>query len=288
MFKSHAGYVEEISAKNVEGADDLQVLTAQMYGGYGCSLNDTVLLYDRRSLQRVAAINARPPASKDWYWYRLSGLDAGPKDATGTRVVATGWVVSNCTSNWNGTEIRVDRVNGNSVRNVLREDLAARNDEGITPGIQGDTVTFRYVGGIFDSQLLSAPALRRYHISRNGALQREPFALNRAGFMREWLDGSDSDVAPWSEAAAMAGRKAAVSALKNNAFEWVRIANCGGTPELWELAIQPYQSRATIVFRIGGSRATELRMVEVTGHWTESCTAIDIHGDLSAIGAELH
>jgi len=109
MDRSHAGYVEPIRKRRVEDAPDVFVLEAAIYKGGGCSVDVTALVYERAKLKRLAAINA---AGDDSYAYYLSGIDAAGRDNEGQRLIASGWVISNCTSTWNGKRIRIDRGGG--------------------------------------------------------------------------------------------------------------------------------------------------------------------------------
>ena len=106
MFNSHAGYLEEIKERQVHGATEVVVIEAGIFKGRGCSNDVTALVYERKSFNRLAIINADPGHSE--YAYYLSGLDVSSKNATGRRLVATGWVISNCTSvlEW---QVRPDR-----------------------------------------------------------------------------------------------------------------------------------------------------------------------------------
>ncbi|HEY1754792.1 MAG TPA: hypothetical protein VGG72_05315 [Bryobacteraceae bacterium] len=70
-----------------------------IHTGSGYNFDETVVLYARDSLQRVARINAQPSYE---HGYDLRDLDAGKDDQAGARIIASGWVASNCTSNWNG------------------------------------------------------------------------------------------------------------------------------------------------------------------------------------------
>jgi hypothetical protein len=57
---------------------------------------------------------------------------------------------------------------------------------------------------------------------------------------------------------------------------WPGRGQCGGSPPFWEVAIRPHDSKTIEVFRIGGTRATELRMLAVTDGVTQSCVPEDI------------
>jgi len=96
---------------------------------------------------------------------------------------------------------------------------------------------------------------------------------------------SDAEAARWGEPEAVEMRKTADRGI--GLFEWARIARCGGSPPVWEIGVRPVQAKKLWVFRIGGSRATELRMLSVTGKTTRSCVPVNINGNLESVGAEL-
>lgn len=165
MDKSHAGYVKPIEKRWVRGTKDAFVIEARIYKGAGCSIDVTAVVYERGSLTKLAEINAAP--DKPDYAYFLSGIDISGKDASGLRVAASGWVASNCTSTWNGKRIRIDQLRRSSMENILARDLYAHDRdavEDVAAQVQRNTVTFRYDGGIGDSDLLSTPALAKYRI----------------------------------------------------------------------------------------------------------------------------
>lgn len=230
MDKSHAGYVEAIKRREVRGANDVFVIETGMYAGTGCSLDVTALVYERNSLTRLAEINAEPADSG--YALYLSGVDVGSKDETGARLIASGWVVSNCTSTWNGKRIRIDRLNGSSVKNLLALDLYAhdRDAESVAARIEQDVITFEYDGGINNPEYSCAPAIARYRIVDGRAVREAPIALTRAGFIQEWLSMTDADPGRWGEPQALESRTEVAAEVEKHGFEWVAIALCGGSP----------------------------------------------------------
>jgi hypothetical protein len=253
----------------------------------GCSLDVTAVLYRRMPLTRLGYLTATAGAMDAHY---LSGLDVGGPDANGERLVASGWVASNCTSTWNGKQIRVDRVNGRSVESILARDLAAQDREpaeAVSAWVQRDVVTFWYQGGLFDPGLISTPAIARYRIVGGRAVRETPIALTRAGFIHEWLSLPDAGAVRWGEPEAAALRKAVAAALENHVFRFAQIGRCGGTPPVWEVAVRSGESPKLYVFRIGGSRAAGLRMLAITGNLTRSCIPENTASSLESVGTEL-
>jgi len=172
-FKSHAGYLEPLSMKPVRGTGDILVIEASIYQGIG-SRDVTAVLYQRSRLTRLTNINASPD---DRWPYYLSGLDIAENPPTGEILVASGWVVSNCTSTWNGKRIRIDRLNGLSLKNVLSRDLGAQDrepQENVAAWVQGDAATFLYNGTIRDSEMLSTSSIARYRVAGDQAVRETP------------------------------------------------------------------------------------------------------------------
>jgi hypothetical protein len=266
---------------------DLLVIVAGIYKGNACSLDTTAVIYQRAPLKRLAILSAE--TGEFLYAYHLSGLATSGQSASGERLFASGWVVSNCTSNWNGKRIRIDRARDSVTTGILVRDLEAKDsDEGesVRADITRDIVTFRYNGAIGDPDLLSGPAVARYRVERDRAVRIAPLALTRAGFLYEWLRISDAEVSRWSEPESLALRKPVSSALAHG-YQWERVGACGGSPPVWEIAVRTHDSPELQVFRIAGSRATELRMLAITRAVTPSCTAKDIAEGLADVAAEL-
>ena len=169
--------------------------------GLGCALDVTAVVYDRRSHSRIAQVTGGEPGSR--YAYRRSGVDVGAASANGQRLIATGWVISNCTSTWNGKRVRIDRSRDGSHQELLMRDVAAQDrgpeEEDVSARVEGGLVTFFYQGAIGDTVMLSGPSILRYRISKSGVIRATPIALTRAGFIHEWLTLDDSNAGRWSE-----------------------------------------------------------------------------------------
>ncbi len=284
--KSNAGFLGELSTRSVRGSSDLVVVVAGNYGAALCTVDDTAIVYRRPSLTRIAAINAT--STLDGYWYHLSGIDVGPSDKDGNRLIATGWTISSCNSAWNGKRIRIDRTNGTTVRNLLARSLNARDrdsEENISASAGQEIVTFYYDGASGESYLLSTSSIARYRISGGRTIRETPIALTRVGFLYEWLRMEDSEAQRWAESAAVERRNASL-ANRASIFEWEQLARCAGTPPVWELAVR-YENGSRLVFRLAGERATDLHMLAITDRLTPTCAVVDLANGISSIAAEL-
>jgi hypothetical protein len=138
VYASHAGYLDEISLRPMRSRNNIIAIEAAMYKGDGCSLDVTALIYQRQPVRRLAVVNADTGQSP--YAYNLSGIAIGDARPNGVRLVASGWVISNCTSTWNGKRIRIDASRGSSAREVLVRDLAAKDAD------QGESVSSEIAG----------------------------------------------------------------------------------------------------------------------------------------------
>jgi hypothetical protein len=286
--RSHTGYLEPVTSKRLRGAPDLFVIKAAVYKGVGCDLDTPVAIYKESPLQRVGVLSAGD--SESGAAYHLSGVDAARRGAAGEWLVASGWTVSNCASTWNDKRVRIDALSSLSASNLLSRNLYAQDRdraEDVAVWVQNDLVTFWYQGGIEDSQLQSAPAVLRYRITAGQAVREGPLALTRAGFLQEWLKMESGDADRWSEPPAADVQKSVSGAFARHAFTWDRIARCGDTPQVWELAVRLEETNALYVFRVSGSRASELRMLSVGDRPTDSCQPAGLGKNLQAVGAEL-
>ena len=111
--------------RRVQGTKDAFAIEAGIYKGAGSSDDVTAVVYERGTLTKLGEINAGPHEPD--YAYFLSELDLSDKDTSGRRLAASGWVISNCTSTWNGKRIRIDGLKGGSVENILARDLYAHD-----------------------------------------------------------------------------------------------------------------------------------------------------------------
>jgi hypothetical protein len=282
MDRSHAGYLEPIFTKAPRGDRNVLFVAAGMYRGAGCSLDVAAAVYQRRPWKRLAVLNAGDPE----YAFHLSGVDAGVAGRSGERILATAWVASNCTSTWNGKRIRIDRTAGTSIIPVLAANLNAQDrfeGEAVGVSMPGNIVTFLYRGPTGDGDLISGPSIARYRVAQDRAVREAPIALTRAGFLQEWLNMDEAEALRWGTAQAAAAR----ASISKDGFEWARIAQCAGSPAVWEVGIRPTETQRLHIFRIQGSRARELRMLGVTDHATESCVEEDLTKGLRGVAAEL-
>jgi hypothetical protein len=145
-------------------------LTFGIYIGSFCGYDDTVLLYSRKPLRRVARINAQPTYSPNGS--HLREVVVGP-DAPGKgRLVGSAWVLSNCTSNWNGENFRIDRLRDARLQPMVNQSIRAFAGEPVLIRIEGGDVTVNYTTN--DDQANLLPAIARYTIEGNRAVRIGP------------------------------------------------------------------------------------------------------------------
>jgi hypothetical protein len=203
--------------------------------------------------------------------YLLSSLDASGG------VVASGWTISNCTSAWNGKLIRIDRAGEKGVQNLFRRALSAHDRDrlpSVAASIQGEFVAFRYDGALGDAALMSGPSIARYRVSGEKVTREAPLALTLAGFVHEWIDLNDAEASRWSELEAERVHPKAAADFKEGLLDWESVARCAGAHAGWQVAVRLQDSGKPHVFRIGGVKATELKMLSVVDRASEPCTPV--------------
>ena len=92
----------------------------------------------------------------------------------------------------------------------------------------------------------------------------------------------DTNPLDWATPEALQQRAAAAAELDHGTFEWGRVANCGGG--VWDIAVTMTKPDTLRVFRVGGNRATELRMLNISEAPDESC---HIDDDITVVTREL-
>jgi hypothetical protein len=97
------GYLWPVGSWAVNGTDDLMAVTVAVVTGGYCNVDETVVLYRRNPLQPIPQINAEP---RYIHGFTPRAIAIGNAGDAGGRIVASEWVASNCTSNWNGNILR--------------------------------------------------------------------------------------------------------------------------------------------------------------------------------------
>lgn len=273
---SQAGFVD-IREQKVRGATDVFAITASIGVGASCAIDETIILYELRSRRRLAWVNADP--SLKWHYY-LTGIAANHTAATGEgRLIATGWGITNCTSNWNGKAIRIDRVEPTGeLTSILKKDLAAfsgNRTEVVAPWVQLDEVTFFYDQATPLTSVLATPAIEKYRVDKLRAIREAPLGLNMLGFIVAWLSLPAQEVSAWGSPDSTSAHQSIVAMQeKEHLGDLVDIARCGGST--WEVAVR-FQHE--VVFRIQGERARQLRMVSVLPTHGRDCVVVPLKRD---------
>jgi len=275
------GFLEPISTEAASTPEE-RILTASVYSNDNCGLNDTAILLDRQN-HLLAAIQ---PNGSDEAPYRLSGI-AVSSDPQGRIIVASGWFVSNCTSAWNGSAVRIDVVSGGVSRNLLDSFPGARQLQDIAVKSEGDIVTFRYIAGLADAEMMERPGIARYRVESDRAVRLPPVALSLAGFIDEWLRINDTEAVPWSGSEAAPLHHAVAADFHANVFTWKSVAECAGTPATSEVRVDLHEINKTYVFVITGAHAADLKMKRVSS--AHSCAARNLPDSdgFTAIAREL-
>ncbi|HLK68990.1 MAG TPA: hypothetical protein VKU19_36410 [Bryobacteraceae bacterium] len=294
LTKSYAGYLAEIQSSPADAESDLTAITFGIHTGASCGFDETLALYSRRTLQRLARINAKDDSQPGWLapdgsvvqgWH-LRGYTIGRDDASRGRSIGSAWVVSNCTSNWNGESIRLDILQGNSTKNILSAPVAAFLDDEMRILIEGDTITFTYTSTIFDGTAELRPAINRYRVRDGRAVREAPLARSYGGFIDEWLKADNIEAARWSSPEAALQHRDLAAKYQKEMIRWEHVSACPGTPPAREISVRWEDSKQTTVFLIGGDSAAEMRMLSISDKRLPSCREIAIGRDRSSIMAE--
>jgi hypothetical protein len=282
--KSYAGFLGKIESKPVGPEADLFAITFGIHTGGYCNFDETLVLYTRSQLRRIARINAEQSHS---HGYRLREFATGKDDPSRGRTIGSAWVASNCTSNWNGNIFRIDLLRGQSIENVLNEGVGAFYDDMLKISIDGDTITFNYTSGLMgDGTAKLREAIARYRVQNGHAIRQAPLASSFGGFIDEWLGMNDTEAARWGSPEATMQRHDVAARRGKSLFKWEHVATCPGPPPAREIAIRWNDSKQTTVFTIGASSAAEMRMLSVSDKRSPSCHEIEIGTDRRAIMVE--
>lgn len=275
MEQPKTGYLAPLSARPAHATADVIILDAAIYLGRGCTLDSTAVVYTRDRPQRLAHLTAWTGNTK--YAYQLAGFDVAPAAPDGSRLFASGWVISNCSSTWNGKQIRIDRISGPSLHPVLSRSLDAQSgfqDEDVAPRIEDSEVTFHYQGATGDGDFLSLPTLARYRVTGTTARRIAPIALTRVGFLYEWLRMSHAEAGRWADPQPLAAHHSAAAAI-SYVSEWTHVGRCPGPVVTWEIGLRPYESNDTYLFRLRGARAADLHLLSIHRNAKPTCPAAD-------------
>jgi len=281
MFnKSFTGYVSKLEEQPGLAPAGLRAISVGMYTGVYCNFDQTIVLYDRATSSRVAYVNAQQSFQ---HGYLLRALAVSP-EGPGGRVIASIWVASNCSSNWNGDILRLEKIRGSSRVNILERPVDAFGGIEAKVSIVGEVVTFRWGTSAGDTVVLSRDAIARYRLSGPTAVRIAPIAESFGAFVDEWLKLDDQQAARWSTPeAAIAHRKLDAH---NQIFEWQSVADCPGSPPFREITVEWSDSKKKTVFAVSGSRVEDLRMLAIRDRPSVGCREIDISGDASALMAQ--
>jgi hypothetical protein len=267
--QSYAGFLEPVETLAPQLAPDLLALRAGIHTGPSCSVDQTLLLYQRNPLRRLGILNGEVSFS---HGYILGEARFG-RSSVDRRLVATAWIGSNCTSVWNGMRLRLDEASETSIRNVLNRPLAAKNDE-FELKVEENIATFSYGTLMLDDQIQGRRGIARYRVQNGRAVREAPFAVQRSGLVDEWVKLATEAVRPWSGMGAVRMHSSVVAGMEGKSFAWQTVASCPGTAKTIEIGVRT-ESDNRFVFRLSGTTATNLRMVSVTDTPSTTCIPME-------------
>ncbi|WP_321477716.1 hypothetical protein [uncultured Paludibaculum sp.] len=298
LDKSYAGFLREIQTGPSDPDGDLLVVTFGIHTGAFCGVNETLALYVRRTMQRIAWINAEnlqadtperrnlqaQGMTRTWF---LRDYAVGKDKPGHGRLIGSVWVQSTCTSAGNMESFRIHLLSAKTPKAVLSTEVHAYLGEDLRIRTDGDDVTFTYSSSITDDgPPTPRPAIRRYRVQGGRALREAPLALSFGGFIDEWLRADDAEAARWSSREAALQHRDLAARYRKGTIGWERVAACPGSPSSREIAVRWSESQKRTVFRIGGASAAEMRMLSISDKPFPSCHEITIGNDRRSILAE--
>jgi hypothetical protein len=279
LDRTFVGYVGAVAPLKVGGPGGVVAFKTGIHTGAGCNFDETVLIYRRFGLALLVQLNAQTAFTHGYY---LRNASVGAERAGG-RVVASSWVASNCTSNWNGELFRIDLVGQGSVATVLEQGVGAFAGNAMKIDIDGDTVTFDYETHTGETAALIREGILRYRVEGRRAVREAPIAGSYGGFISEWLEMEDVEAVPWASAAANLRHREMAALLRAGLFEYDGAADCEGTPRTREVAVRWSKTGRVTAFRLSGARATEMRLESVSDSISAGCRKIDIQRDIKSV-----
>jgi len=287
LGKSYTGFVGTIhsNAVNADGEDDkapddLLLFLLPIYTGPGCNEDETLVLYSRETRQRIGWINGETTYGHGLLFGAVAAQPQGPDN---TRLVATDWITSNCTSNWNGQIFRIDSLANGRATQVLDHSPADGAMAGSTKiQIDKDTVQFTYYSGanVTDPGGSLPLPVERYRVQGTRALRLGPLAETLGGFIDEWLGIENGEAIRFGSPAAATQHRALRTRRNEEWYSFTDAAECPGTPPTHQVRALWDKSKRTTYFRVSGNTAAALRMESVTDSPFPGCRSSrldDIH-----------
>lgn len=260
--------------------DDLLLFILPIYTGSGCNEDETLVLYNRETRQRIGWINGETTYR---HGLLFGAVAAQPQGSDSTLLVATDWITSNCTSNWNGQIFRIDALaNGRSTQ-VLDHSPADGAMAGSTKiQIEKDTVQFTYYSfaNVADPDGSLPLPVERYRVRGTRALRLGPLAVTLDGFINEWLGIEDDEAVRFGSPATATQHRALRTRRSEEWYSFTDAAECPGTPPTHQVRALWDKSKRTTYFRVSGDTAATLRMESVTDSPIPGCRSSrldDIH-----------
>jgi hypothetical protein len=170
--KHFAGFVGKIRQQPLhKSISDVVAVTYSIRTTTPCGNDDTVVVYTEAApRKRLLRVNAD---DRYQHGYRLRDFTFGHPGPAGNRIIGSAWVMSNCTSNWNGNRFRIDSLDATgTLHNAHTSSESVYFGEPMRVTTSGDTVTFDFTGSSRKPDQFTRREAKRYRVSPDGKSAR--------------------------------------------------------------------------------------------------------------------
>jgi hypothetical protein len=250
-------------------------LVAETKLGMLCGYDASHYLYRRNGERWVRLIAAEQTdysesAFQPIYPHNVVLSTAGP---SGERLFAIVGENPWCTSCWNRIYIRVWRIEGERVTQVLNRRRSAYRCNGEpTAEIGPNHIRVEHLTGSFDAGAHSRKDIQAYQFAGNALKRVPPIAANARDFTDEWLTNPWADMRGWS-APELSEAHRALHGLNYVAADLRRVSRCPSGE--WQISVRLEKpTPAEHHFLVSERSPLHFRMERVSPTPTQGCTPV--------------
>lgn len=170
--KTFAGFIGKIRQQPLHKSIlDVVAVTYSIHTTTPCGNDETVVVYTETApRKRLLRVSAQDRYSHG-FWLR--DFTIGQPGPAGNRITGSAWVMSNCTSNWNGNEFRIDTLDAEGkLHNAHSSGESVYFGAPMVVTTSGDTVTFDFTGSSRNPDQLPPREAKRFRVSPDGRSAR--------------------------------------------------------------------------------------------------------------------